>query len=81
MTRRRGVIESAEVYAELQGRFEQWRSTQPLRSRLPESLWESAVELAREHGVNPTAGPGFGLQRAEEEVNGNSRRPEQACAG
>ena len=53
MTRRRGG--SAEVYAELQGRFEQWRSTQPLRSRLPESLWESAVELAREHGVNPTA--------------------------
>ncbi len=53
MTRRRGG--SAEVYAELQGRFEQWRSTQPLRSRLPESLWQSAVELAREHGLNPTA--------------------------
>jgi hypothetical protein len=53
MNRQRGVI--SEVYAEVQRQFEQWRSTQPSRSRLPESLWQSAVDLAKEHGVNPTA--------------------------
>ena len=45
----------AEVFAELRQQFEQWRSTQPLRSKLPESLWQSAAKLAKEHGVNPTA--------------------------
>jgi hypothetical protein len=38
MNRQRGV--TSEVYAEVQRQFEQWRSTQPSRSRLPESLWQ-----------------------------------------
>jgi len=46
---------TTEIYGDLQRQFGQWRSTEPLRSRLPESLWQSAVELAREHGVNATA--------------------------
>lgn len=35
--------------------FEQWRSRQETRRRLPEHLWSLAVELAREYGVSKTA--------------------------
>ena len=40
---------------QLRRRFEEFRNTQSVRSRLPESLWAAAAELARRHGVNPTA--------------------------
>jgi hypothetical protein len=40
---------------QLRRRFEEFRNTQPVRSRLPESLWAAAAELAKRHGVNPTA--------------------------
>jgi len=36
-------------------RFECWRKTRPPTSRIPDALWTLAVEIAREHGVNPTA--------------------------
>lgn len=41
----------------LQGRqaFEQWRSQQETRCRLPDHLWSLAVRLAREYGVSKTA--------------------------
>ena len=41
----------------LQGRqvFEQWRSQQKTRCRLPEHLWSLAVELAKDYGVSKTA--------------------------
>jgi hypothetical protein len=39
----------------LRQRFEEFRNTQPTRSRLPETLWAAAAELAKHHGVNPTA--------------------------
>jgi hypothetical protein len=35
--------------------FEQWRRRQHGRKRLPKELWETAVGLAREHGINKTA--------------------------
>ena len=35
--------------------FEQWRSKQKPRTRLPAPLWSLATELAREFGLNPTA--------------------------
>jgi len=36
--------------------FDQWRSQQPnKRSRLPQELWQQAVALAKEHGLNKTA--------------------------
>ncbi|HUX43481.1 MAG TPA: hypothetical protein VMV57_01905 [Terracidiphilus sp.] len=37
--------------------MDQFRSTQPHRTRLPEALWQAAVELARQHGVYPVAQP------------------------
>jgi hypothetical protein len=36
-------------------RLERWRSNRKGRSRIPESLWVAAGELAREHGVNPVS--------------------------
>jgi len=36
-------------------RFEQWRKVQKARARIPDSLWASAVKLARVYGINRTA--------------------------
>jgi hypothetical protein len=46
-----------EGIIQLQRQLEQFRSTHPLRTKLPEAIWLSAVELAREHGVNSVAHP------------------------
>lgn len=37
--------------SELHAELEQFRSTHPKRTRLPLSLWRSAAELARQHGI------------------------------
>jgi hypothetical protein len=42
---------------ELQRQLEHFRSNQPRGTRLPESLWRAAVELARQHGVSRVAQP------------------------
>jgi len=36
-------------------RFERWRSAHTGRLPIPKGLWAAAVELARQHGVFPTA--------------------------
>jgi hypothetical protein len=46
-----------EAILQLQRQLEQFRSAQPRRTKLPESLWQAAVELARQHGVYPVAQP------------------------
>ena len=46
-----------EPIAQLQRQLEQFRSAQPGRTKLPESLWHGAVELARQYGVYPVAHP------------------------
>jgi hypothetical protein len=43
--------------AQLQRRFDEFRSSRPHRAKLPETLWESAVELARQHGLYSVAHP------------------------
>ncbi len=45
----------AESITELQGQLAQFRSTHPPRTKLPQSLWQSAAELARCHGVGVVA--------------------------
>jgi hypothetical protein len=40
---------------QLRRRFEEFRNTPPVRSRLPEALWIAAAELAQRYGVHPTA--------------------------
>jgi hypothetical protein len=46
-----------EAITQLKRQLEQFRSTQPGRTKLPESLWQAAVELARQHGVYAVAHP------------------------
>ena len=46
-----------EAIALLQRQLDQFRSTQPRRTKLPESLWHAAVDLARQHGVYSVAHP------------------------
>lgn len=46
-----------EAILQLQGQLDQFRSTQPRRTKLPASLWQSAVELARRYGVYSVAHP------------------------
>jgi hypothetical protein len=44
-----------EGITQLQRQLEQFRSTRPTRTKLPESVWHAAVELARHHGVYAVA--------------------------
>ena len=39
----------------LRMRFEAWRSRCQPRTRIPKKLWESAVQAAKEYGLNKTA--------------------------
>ena len=45
----------ADDLEQLRRRFEEFRATQPKRSRFPEALWAAAAELAKRYGVNRTA--------------------------
>ena len=44
-----------EPIAQLEQQLAHWRSTNQPRARLPETLWNAAVELARQYGVYRTA--------------------------
>lgn len=46
-----------EAVLQLQRQLDQFRGTQSRRTKLPEPLWQAAVELARQHGVYPVAHP------------------------
>jgi hypothetical protein len=46
-----------ESIAQLQRQLDQIRSTQRRGKKLPDSVWQAAVELAREHGVYAVAQP------------------------
>ena len=46
-----------EAIVQLQRQLDQFRSIQSHRTRLPEALWQAAVELARVHGLHPVAQP------------------------
>ena len=39
----------------LRQRFEEWRRTRKVRTRIPDPLWASAVKLAARYGVHRTA--------------------------
>jgi hypothetical protein len=44
-----------EPIAQLQLQLNEIRSTRPRGKKLPDSMWQAAVELAREHGVYSVA--------------------------
>ena len=54
---RKSIPAIPEAILQLQRQLDQFRSTQPRRTKLPESLWQTAVELARLHGVYSVAHP------------------------
>jgi hypothetical protein len=54
---RKSTLPIPEAIVQLQRQLDQFRSTQPRRTKLPESLWQAAVELARLHGVYSVAHP------------------------
>ena len=65
-----------EPIAQLQRQLDQFRSTQPRRTKLPESLWQAAVELARQHGVYPVAHPlRLDYMGLKKRLGGVPRRP------
>jgi hypothetical protein len=51
----RGVQKLPAELASAAGRWAQWRRTRKLGTRIPESLWKLALELATRHGVSKTA--------------------------
>ena len=54
---RKSKLPVPEPIAQLQRQLDQFRSTQSQRTKLPESVWQAAVELARQHGVYAVAHP------------------------
>jgi hypothetical protein len=54
---RKSTLPIPEPILQLQRQLEQFRTTRPGRTKLPEPLWQAAVELARQHGVYPVAHP------------------------
>ena len=54
MNKRPTVTVPAEI-EEAQLQFENWRCERKRGQRIPENLWGTAVELAKQHGVWPTA--------------------------
>ena len=67
-----------EPIVQLQRQLDQFRSTRPHRTRLPEALWQAAVELARQHGVYPVAQPlrldYMGLKKRLGEVTSSKKK-------
>jgi hypothetical protein len=55
MTRHQNSI--PEPIAQLQEQLTQFRNSNQPRTRLPESFWNAAVELARQYGIYQTAHP------------------------
>lgn len=57
MSRRKSASPIAEPIVQLQRQLEQFRGSHAHRTRLPGSLWQAAVALAREHGLYAVARP------------------------
>jgi len=54
---RRLTSPTPEPILHLRRQLEDFRSSQSGRTKLPESLWQAAVELARQYGIWPVAHP------------------------
>src|SRR5215472_11113683 len=53
----KNAVPIPEPIAQLQRQLDQFRSAQPHRAKIPESLWQAAEELARQYGVYAVAHP------------------------
>jgi hypothetical protein len=54
MSRKKQAAATARA-EQIRRQIEHWRKTRSKRGRMPEPLWEAAVELAREQGVYATS--------------------------
>jgi len=71
----------APTLEELQRQFAVWRSNGEKGRRIPEELWSSATELAREIGVNPVVRAlHLDYNRLKRRVTGHNRSKTQASA-
>ena len=69
-----------EPIAQLQRRLDDLRSTRPHRTKLPEAVWQAAVELAREHGLYSVAHPlGLDYTQLKKRLGGPLDAPKQAA--
>ena len=55
--KRKNTSPTPAAITDLQRQLDQFRSGQPRRTKLPEPLWQAAVELARQYGVYCVAHP------------------------
>ena len=69
----KSAVPIPERIVQLQRQFDQFRSEQPHRKKIPEGLWQAAVELSRQHGLYAVAHPlrldYVGLKRRLEAVS------------
>src|SRR6516225_12042919 len=73
---RKSTAPIPEAINQLQRRLEQFRSSRPARTKLPESLWQAAVELARQHGIYAVAHPlRLDYTRLKQRLDGIPGRP------
>jgi hypothetical protein len=76
---RKSTAPIPEPITQLQHQLEQFRSTRPARTKLPEPLWQVAVTLARQYGIYAVAHPlGLDYTRLKQRLNGipsRSRKP------
>jgi len=74
-----------EPIVQLQRQLDQFRSAQPHRAKIPEGLWQAAVELARQHGLYAVAHPlrldYEGLKRRLEGVSKLEKKKKVASPG
>ena len=65
-----------EGITQLPRQLDQFRASQPARTKLPESLWQAAVELARQHGIYAVAHPlGLDYTRLKQRLGGTPNQP------
>ena len=71
-----------EPIVQLQRQLDQFRSAQPHRAKIPEGMWQAAVELARQHGLYAVAHPlrldYVGLKRRLEGVTKLEKKKKRA---
>jgi len=84
MVNHRSTHPTPEPILKLQRQLQDFRSSQPVRTKLPESLWQAAVELAQQYGIYPAAHPlrldYMGLKKRLGEVSPPDRQKAAAPA-
>jgi hypothetical protein len=81
----KSAVSIPEPIVQLQHQLDQFRTSQPHRTKIPEVLWQSAVELARQHGLYAVAHPlrldYVGLKRRLEGVSKLEKKKKVASPG